>query len=189
MAGFGTGAVMAGVANSLLRRSLSEEQLMTLACVACAACSLFLALTSSIASGVLFPLRERREAEPDPLEEFDAPAVALSLKPRSGPIMVKVAYVILEENLEEFLDLNARAPACTESRWCSALDSPAQPSGACAMDGDIPYADLDRLPSPESSSYRGRQGTGRENHPPPQRKAFSTNNIVNRAPHECSTQA
>jgi predicted MFS family arabinose efflux permease len=185
MAGFGTGAVMAGVANSLLRRSLPEEQLMTLACVACAACSLFLALTSSItvgaialalggagwvtawsgigvtvqlasprwvvgrtisiyyalidggiaagswiwgtvaedhsltwalegsagalllvaASGVLFPLRERREAEPDPLEEFDAPAVALSLKPRSGPIVVKVEYLILEENLEEFLDL------------------------------------------------------------------------------------
>ncbi|MBZ9798562.1 MULTISPECIES: MFS transporter [Mesorhizobium] len=37
------------------------------------------------------------------MEEFDAPAVALSLKPRSGPIVVKVEYLILVENLEEFL--------------------------------------------------------------------------------------
>ncbi|MER9580373.1 MFS transporter, partial [Mesorhizobium sp. M0400] len=185
MAGFGTGAVVAGVSNSVFRRSLSQERLMTLACVACAACSLSLALTSSIAvaaialalggagwvtawsgvgvsvqlasprwvvgrtisiyyalidggiaagswvwgtvaenhsltlalegsaaalllvaaAGVLFPLRERREAEPDPLEEFDAPAVAFHLKPRSGPIVVKVEYLINEENIEAFLDL------------------------------------------------------------------------------------
>ncbi|TGV42612.1 MFS transporter, partial [Mesorhizobium sp. M2D.F.Ca.ET.160.01.1.1] len=49
MAGFGTGAVFAGISNSVFRRSLSQERLMTLACVACAACSLSLALTSSIA--------------------------------------------------------------------------------------------------------------------------------------------
>ncbi|MER9607930.1 MFS transporter [Mesorhizobium sp. M0312] len=185
MAGFGTGAVFAGLSNSLFRRSLSQERLMRLSCVACAACSLSLALTSSIgvaaialalggagwvtawsgvgvsvqlasprwvvgrtisiyyalidggiaagswvwgtvsqnhsltwalegsaaalllvaAAGVLFPLRERRESEPDPLEEFDAPAVALNLKPRSGPIVVKVEYLIAERNLEAFLDL------------------------------------------------------------------------------------
>lgn len=152
MAGFGTGAVFAGLSNSTFRRSLSQERLMRLSCVACAACSLSLALTSSIAvaaialalggagwvtawsgvgvsvqlasprwvvgrtisiyyalidggiaagswiwgtvsqnhsltwalegsagalllvaaAGVLFPLRERRASEPDPLEEFDA---------------------------------------------------------------------------------------------------------------------
>ncbi len=185
MAGFGIGAVIAGISNGLFRRSLSQERLMRLACVACAACSLTLALTSSItvaaialalggagwvtawsgvgvsvqlasprwvvgrtisiyyalvdggiaagswvwgtvtqnyslvwalegsagallvvaATGVLFPLRERRESEPDPLEEFDAPAVALNLKPRSGPIVIKVEYQIPEENLEAFLDL------------------------------------------------------------------------------------
>ncbi|MES0003430.1 MFS transporter [Mesorhizobium sp. M0051] len=49
MGGFGTGAVLAGVSNSMFRRSLSQERLITLACVACAACSLSLALTSSIA--------------------------------------------------------------------------------------------------------------------------------------------
>ncbi|WP_192179637.1 MFS transporter [Mesorhizobium amorphae] len=185
MAGFGTGAVFAGLSNGTFRRSLSQERLMRLSCVACAACSLSLALTSSIAvaaialalggagwvtawsgvgvsvqlasprwvvgrtisiyyalidggiaagswvwgtvsqnysltwalegsaaalllvaaAGVLFPLRERNESEPDPLEEFDAPAVALNLKPRSGPIMVKVEYLIAEKNLEAFLDL------------------------------------------------------------------------------------
>ncbi|RUV51168.1 MFS transporter, partial [Mesorhizobium sp. M5C.F.Ca.IN.020.14.1.1] len=49
MAGFGTGAVFAGVSNGVFRRRLSQERLMTLACVACGACSLSLALTSSIA--------------------------------------------------------------------------------------------------------------------------------------------
>ncbi|MER9793353.1 MFS transporter [Mesorhizobium sp. M0213] len=185
MAGFGIGAVFAGVSNSLFRRSMSQERLMTLACVACAACSLSLALTSSIAvaaialalggagwvtawsglgvsvqlasprwvvgrtisiyyalidggiaagswiwgtvtqnhsltlalegsagalllvaaTGVLFPLRERHESEPDPLEKFDAPAVALDLKPRSGPIVVKVEYLVPDKNVEAFLDL------------------------------------------------------------------------------------
>ncbi|MCF6115216.1 MFS transporter [Mesorhizobium muleiense] len=185
MAGFGTGAVIAGISNGMLRRILSQERLMTLACVACAACSLSLALTSSIAvaaialalggagwvtawsgvgvsvqlasprwvvgrtisiyyalidggiaagswvwgtvaqnhsltwalggssgalllvaaAGVLFPLRERHESEPDPLEQFNAPAVALNLKPRSGPIVVKVDYLIPEKNVEFFLEL------------------------------------------------------------------------------------
>ncbi|TIO74082.1 MFS transporter [Mesorhizobium sp.] len=185
MAGFGTGAVFAGISNSLFRRSLSQEWLMTLSCIACAACSLSLALTSSIAvaaialalggagwvtawsgvginvqlasprwvvgrtiaiyyafidggiaagswvwgtvaenhslslalegsaaalllvaaSGVLFPLRERRDSEPDPSEEFDAPPVALDLKPRSGPIVIKLEYLIPEKNVEAFLVL------------------------------------------------------------------------------------
>ncbi|RVC87125.1 MFS transporter, partial [Mesorhizobium sp. M2A.F.Ca.ET.017.03.2.1] len=48
MAGFGTGAVFAGISNGTFRRSLSQERLMKLACLACAACSLSLALTSSI---------------------------------------------------------------------------------------------------------------------------------------------
>ncbi|RWK79035.1 MAG: MFS transporter [Mesorhizobium sp.] len=185
MAGFGIGAVIAGISNSLFRRSLSQERLMTFACIACATCSLSLALTSSIAvaaialalggagwvtawsgvgvsvqlasprwvvgrtisiyyalidggiaagswvwgtvaqnysltlalegsagalllvaaAGVVFPLRERHDSEPDPLDEFDAPAVALKLKPRSGPIVVKVEYLIAEQNVEAFLDL------------------------------------------------------------------------------------
>ncbi|WP_246529603.1 MFS transporter [Microvirga zambiensis] len=185
MAGFGIGAVVGGVGNGVLRRILSQERLMTLACLACAACSLALALTSSVAvatvalavggagwvsawsglgvsvqlasprwvvgrtisiyyalvdggiaagswlwgtvaqnhslawalagsagalvlvaaAGALFPLRERRESEPDPLEAFDAPAVALNLKPRSGPIVVKVDYLIPETKVGAFLDL------------------------------------------------------------------------------------
>ncbi|TIT83486.1 MAG: MFS transporter, partial [Mesorhizobium sp.] len=40
--------VFAGISNGTFRRSLSQERLMKLACLACAACSLSLALTSSI---------------------------------------------------------------------------------------------------------------------------------------------
>ncbi|WP_353834429.1 MFS transporter [Mesorhizobium sp.] len=38
------------------------------------------ALLLVAATGVLFPLREPHESEPDPFEQFDTPAVALKLK-------------------------------------------------------------------------------------------------------------
>ncbi|ESW67066.1 hypothetical protein X772_34770 [Mesorhizobium sp. LSJC280B00] len=79
---------------------MAENHSLALALEGSAASLMFVA-----AAGVLFPLRERRDSEPDPLEEFDAPAVALNLKPRSGPIVVKVEYLIAERNLEAFLDL------------------------------------------------------------------------------------
>jgi hypothetical protein len=115
------------------------------------------ALLLVAASGVLFLLRERRESDPDPLEELDALAVALNLKPRSVSIVVKVEYLVAEENLEAFLDLmRARRHA---QRPRSAVVAPAQYSGVYAMDRDIPFADLDRLTTPESSSHGSRQGT------------------------------
>ncbi|MDX8542082.1 MFS transporter, partial [Mesorhizobium abyssinicae] len=48
MAGFGAGALCAGISNNALRRSLSQERLTTLACIACAACCLALAFTPSL---------------------------------------------------------------------------------------------------------------------------------------------
>ncbi|MES0099234.1 MFS transporter [Mesorhizobium sp. M0019] len=38
--------------------------------------------------------------EPDPSEDFNAPAVALELKPSSGPIVVKVEYLIPVEKVD-----------------------------------------------------------------------------------------
>ncbi|WP_036263929.1 MFS transporter [Mesorhizobium sp. WSM2561] len=49
MAGFGAGALCAGISNNVLRRSLSQERLTTLACISCAACCLALAFTPSLA--------------------------------------------------------------------------------------------------------------------------------------------
>ncbi|WP_456835902.1 MULTISPECIES: MFS transporter [unclassified Bradyrhizobium] len=185
MAGFGAGAFLAGVSNRLFRELLSQEHLIILACVACAACSISLALTSALvvaatalalggagwviawsglsvsvqmasprwivgrtlsinlaltyggiaagswiwgavaqeysltlaleasagalllaaAAGLLLPVRECGESDLDPLGEFDAPAVALDLNPRSGPIVVKIEYLIAEINVETFLSL------------------------------------------------------------------------------------
>lgn len=185
MAGFGTGAVLVGISNGLLRQILSQERLITLSCVACAACCLSLALTSTLAVaavalalggagwvvawsalgvsvqlasprwivgrtlsiyyaltyggiaagswvwgavaqmysltwalevsagalllvaaiGFLFPVRECRDSDLDPLGGFDAPAVALDLRPRSGPIVIKIEYFIPEEDVETFLKL------------------------------------------------------------------------------------
>src|SRR6478752_3827982 len=42
MAGFGAGALLAGLTSTALRRKLSDEQLLKLACVACATCTISL---------------------------------------------------------------------------------------------------------------------------------------------------
>ncbi|CDX21088.1 putative TRANSMEMBRANE EFFLUX PROTEIN [Mesorhizobium sp. ORS 3324] len=184
MAGFGMGALCAGISNNALRRALSQERLTTLACVACAACCLALAFTPSLvvaaialtlggagwvvtwtgldvsvqlssprwvvgrtlsiysalssggvaagswlwgvvaenyslalaleisagalllvaATGLLLPIRQWKEADQDSLG-FETPALALDLKSRSGPIVVKIEYPIPEANVEAFLDL------------------------------------------------------------------------------------
>lgn len=49
LAGFGMGAFIAGMSNGFLRRIISQHRLCVLASVACAACCLSLALTSSVA--------------------------------------------------------------------------------------------------------------------------------------------
>lgn len=183
MAGFGTGALCVGICNNVLRRSLSQERLTTLACIACAACCLSLALTSSVvvaaialalggagwvvtwtgldvsvqlasprwvvgrtlsihyalssggiaagswlwgsvaetysltlalevsagalmmvaATGFLMPIRQWQDSDQDPFG-FETPQLALDLKPRSGPIVVKIEYSIPEANVEPFLD-------------------------------------------------------------------------------------
>jgi MFS family permease len=182
MAGFGTGAFCVGICNNVLRRSLSQERLTTLACISCAACCVSLALTHSLAlaavalalggagwvvtwtgldvsvqlssprwvvgrtlsmyyalssggiaagswlwgtvaenysltsalevsagallmvaaTGFLLPIRQWQDADQDPLG-FEPPQLALDLKPRSGPIVVKVEYAIPETNVEAFL--------------------------------------------------------------------------------------
>ncbi|MER9597930.1 MFS transporter [Mesorhizobium sp. M0047] len=182
MAGFGTGALGVGICNNMLRRSLSQERLTTLASIACAACCLSLAFTSSVtvaaialalggagwvvtwtgldvsvqlssprwvvgrtlsiyyalssggmtagswlwgtvaenyslataleisaaalvvvaASGLLLPIRQWQDADHDPFG-FETPKLALELKPRSGPIVVKIEYAIAETNVEAFL--------------------------------------------------------------------------------------
>ncbi|PZV34444.1 MFS transporter [Mesorhizobium kowhaii] len=183
MAGFGTGALCVGICNNVLRRSLSQERLTTLACIACAACCLSLALTSTVvvaaialalggagwvvtwtgldvsvqlasprwvvgrtlsihyalssggitagswlwgtvaenyslttalessagalimvaATGLLMPIRQWQDSDQDPFG-FETPQLALDLKPRSGPIVVKIEYSIPEANVEAFLD-------------------------------------------------------------------------------------
>lgn len=185
MAGFGTGAFLAGVSSRLFRQLLSQEQLVIIACIACAACcialalspALFLAVTALaiggagwviawsglsvsvqmasprwivgrtlsinnaltygglaagswiwgavaqkysltvaleasagvlllVASvGILLPVRDCEDSDLDPLGSFDAPAIALDLHPRSGPIVVKIEYSIAESDVETFLSL------------------------------------------------------------------------------------
>ncbi|TIU63282.1 MAG: hypothetical protein E5W15_28780, partial [Mesorhizobium sp.] len=180
---FVTNNASAGISNNALRRSLSQERLTTLACIACAACCLALAFTPSLmvatialtlggagwvvtwtgldvsvqlssprwvvgrtlsiysalssggvavgswiwgvvaenhsltlaleasagalllvaATGFLVPIRQWKEADQDSLG-FETPALALDLKSRSGPIVVKIDYCIPETNVEAFLD-------------------------------------------------------------------------------------
>ncbi len=53
MAGFGAGALIAGLLSSRLRSHLSDERLLKYACLACATCAISLAFTSSISVAAL----------------------------------------------------------------------------------------------------------------------------------------
>ena len=53
--------------------------------------------------GLALPLPARAELDLAPLDRWTEPAVALDLRPRSGPIAVSVEYRIGEEDLPEFL--------------------------------------------------------------------------------------
>ncbi|MER8569304.1 MFS transporter [Mesorhizobium sp. M0924] len=185
MGGFGAGALLAGLMNPRLRRMLTQEWLVVLACIACAVCELSLALTSLLAVaticlaiggagwvtawsglgvnvqlasprwivgrtisiysaftyggiaagswfwgiivqnyslplalgwsgvatllvaalGLKLPISNRSESELEPAGAFSAPAVALDLKPRSGPILVTTEYMIPDENVDWFLEI------------------------------------------------------------------------------------
>ncbi|TIN05819.1 MAG: MFS transporter, partial [Mesorhizobium sp.] len=61
------------------------------------------ALLLVAATGLLLPIRQWKETDQDSLG-FETPALALDLKSRSGPIVVKIEYSIPEANVEAFLD-------------------------------------------------------------------------------------
>ena len=185
MAGFGAGALLAGLTSTALRRRLSDEQLLKLACVACATCTISLSLTQTAAVaavalmlggagwvlgwsglsisvqwasprwvvgrtislyyaltscglaagswlwgmvtesyslsfalqastaaslgvailGSILPIHQRKDADVSTPDHFEAPAVGLDLKPRSGPIAVKIEYRIAADQVEAFLAL------------------------------------------------------------------------------------
>lgn len=185
MAGFGAGALLAGLTSTALRRRLSDEQLLKLACVACAGCTLSLSLTQTAAVavpalmlggagwvlgwsglsisvqwasprwvvgrtislyyaltscglavgswlwgmvteshslgfalqastaaslgvailGLILPIHQRKDADVSTPDHFEAPAISLDLKPRSGPIAVKIEYRIAADQVEPFLAL------------------------------------------------------------------------------------
>ncbi|SEI14670.1 Predicted arabinose efflux permease, MFS family [Rhizobium tibeticum] len=57
------------------------------------------------ALGLKLPISNRSESELEPSGGFSAPAVALDLKPRSGPILVTTEYAIPDENVDRFLEI------------------------------------------------------------------------------------
>jgi MFS family permease len=57
--------------------------------------------------GLRYALPEFRSLNLDPLNQFSEPLLALDLKPRSGPIVIMIDYVIKEEDVPEFLQMMA----------------------------------------------------------------------------------
>ena len=55
--------------------------------------------------GLVIELPEHATLNLDPLNRWREPSLALDLKPRSGPIVISIEYVIREENLHDFLDV------------------------------------------------------------------------------------
>ncbi len=185
MAGFGGGALLAGLTSTMLRRRLSDEQLLKLACTACAICTISLSLTQTAAVagvalmlggagwvlgwsglsisvqwasprwvvgrtislyyaltscglavgswlwgmitesyslsfalqastaaslgvailGLLLPIHQRKDSDVSTSDSFEVPAARLDLKPRSGPIAVRIDYRIASDQIETFLAL------------------------------------------------------------------------------------
>ena len=185
MAGFGAGALLAGLSSTALRRRLSDEQMLKLACIACATCTISLALTQTAAVavvalmlggagwvlgwsglsisvqwasprwvvgrtislyyaltsfglavgswlwgmvtesyslsfalqasgaaslgvavlGVLLPIHQRKDADVSTPDHVEPPEISLDVKPRSGPIAVKIEYRIAADQVEPFLAL------------------------------------------------------------------------------------
>jgi MFS family permease len=67
-------------------------------------CALMLA---GAALGLKFALPEERALNLDPLNRWKEPPLALELKPRSGPIVIMIEYVIKEADTHAFLDAMA----------------------------------------------------------------------------------
>ncbi|MHC1551841.1 MFS transporter [Phyllobacterium sp. K27] len=59
------------------------------------------------AIGLRYALPEFKTLNLDPLNHFSEPLLALDLKPRSGPIVIMIDYVIKEEDMNEFLHVMA----------------------------------------------------------------------------------
>ena len=59
------------------------------------------------ALGLWIKLPEHAALNLDPLNRWREPNLALDLKPRSGPIVISIEYVIREEDLHDFLDAMA----------------------------------------------------------------------------------
>ncbi|WP_337739043.1 MFS transporter [Sinorhizobium medicae] len=89
--------------------------------------------------GLKLPVSNRSGSDLEPWGEFASPAVALDLKPRSGPILITTEYSISEENVDVFLDV-MRERRHIQSRVGARLDTDARRSGDLPVDGLSPHA-------------------------------------------------
>jgi hypothetical protein len=79
---------------------ITESYSLSFALQASTAASLGVAIL-----GLLLPIHQRKDADVSTPENFEAPAISLDLKPRSGPIAVKIEYRIATDQVEPFLAL------------------------------------------------------------------------------------
>lgn len=64
-------------------------------------------MLAGAAIGLRYALPEFKTLNLDPLNRFSEPLLALDLKPRSGPIVIMIDYIIAEEDVPEFLSVMA----------------------------------------------------------------------------------
>jgi MFS family permease len=70
------------------------------------AAALLAAAVAMLAAGLVglaLPLPRRADLDLSPLDRWTEPAVALDLRPRSGPVAISIEYLIREEDLPDFL--------------------------------------------------------------------------------------
>jgi MFS family permease len=92
-------AVFGGVAGgSWLWGVVAERQSVMLALLGCAA-----ALLACAAFGVWQPLAQSEPLDLDPLRQWQEPATAVRVHPRTGPVVITIEYVIRQDDQLRFL--------------------------------------------------------------------------------------
>jgi MFS family permease len=64
-------------------------------------------LVAGAALGLRYPLPELKSLNLDPLDRWTEPKTAIDIRPRSGPVVVTIEYIIREPDVVEFLSVMA----------------------------------------------------------------------------------
>ena len=103
------------------------------------------------AIGLFLKLPDHAALNLDPLNRWREPNLALDLKPRRGPIVIAIEYVIREADLHDFLDAMAERRRIRRRDGARRLDAGARSRKSRDLGRDLSDADLARIYQAQSA--------------------------------------